>query len=217
MVELKKSIYLTEYPDAVRFMEKRVKSILEGQEQELLWFLEHPSIYTAGTSSRDKDLINQFDFPVFTTGRGGQYTYHGPGQRVVYVMLDLNKRGRSIRDFIGKLQDWIIVTLSDFQIVGKTHSDRIGIWVDPRENKLECPFEDERKIAALGIRIRKWITFHGISININPELKYFSGIVPCGIKDYGVTSLSELGVEVTTQEFDQRLIENFKLVFDEHF
>lgn len=215
MVEIKKSINPVDYPDAVRLMKKRVKSILEGREQELLWFLEHPPIYTAGTSSRDEDLINQFNFPVFATGRGGQYTYHGPGQRVVYVMLDLNMRGKSIRGFVNKLQDWIILTLSDYQVAGKANSDRIGIWVDPQENKLGCSFDDERKIAALGIRIRKWITFHGISININPELKHFSGIVPCGVRDYGVTSLSELGIEVTTQEFDERLIENFKLVFDE--
>ncbi|MCY4186240.1 MAG: lipoyl(octanoyl) transferase LipB [Rhodobacteraceae bacterium] len=215
MVEIVRSLNPVSYPDALLLMEERVTDILEGRKQEMLWFIEHPPMYTAGTSSRDEDLFNQFGLPVFHTGRGGQYTYHGPGQRIVYVFLNLNERGKSIREFVDKLQLWIILTLSDYQLVGKAHPDRIGIWIDPRENKLGCPFDDERKIAALGVRIRKWITFHGIAININPELEYFSGIVPCGIRDYGVTSLSEMGIEVSTQEFDERLIKNFKIAFQE--
>ncbi len=213
MVEIIFSTQQVKYLDAIRIMEKRIEDIRTRRKSELLWLLEHPSIYTAGTSSRPEDLINQLNLPVFDTGRGGQYTYHGPGQRVVYVMLDLNKRGKSIRGFVNKLQEWIILTLHDFQLTGRTHCNRIGIWIDPKENKLKVPFEDERKIAALGIRIRKWISFHGVSVNINPDLTHFSGIVPCGIRDYGVTSLSELGLSISYKEFDERLINNFNLIF----
>ena len=214
MVEIKKSQKLVNYPDAVQIMENRVDDILVGKKSELIWLLEHPPLYTAGTSSNPSDLTNQLKLPVFDTGRGGQYTYHGPGQRVVYVMLDLNKRGRSIREFVNKLQDWVILTLQDFQVTGSVHCDRIGIWIDPRANKLKAPFRDERKIAALGIRIRKWISFHGVSININPDLTHFRGIVPCGIKDYGVTSLSEMGMNTSYKDFDERLIHNFNIIFD---
>lgn len=213
MIEIKKSFEKVNYQDAVWLMENRVKDILAGKKNEMIWLLEHPPLYTAGTSSKPEDITNQLNLPVFDTGRGGQYTYHGPGQRVVYVMLDLNKRGRSIRNFVNNLQDWIILTLKDFQVTGNVHCDRIGIWVDPRKNELQTPFEDERKIAALGIRIRKWISFHGISININPDLSHFRGIVPCGIRDYGITSLNEMGVNTSYHEFDERLIYNFNIIF----
>ena len=213
MVEVKISSKQVKYQDAVRIMEQRVADILAGRKSELLWLLEHPPLYTAGTSSNPSDLTNHLNLPVYDTGRGGQYTYHGPGQRVIYVMLDLNRRGRSIKGFVNKLQEWILLTLEDFQVIGNIHCDRIGIWVDPGKNNLRIPFADERKIAALGIRIRKWVSFHGVAVNINPDLAHFSGIVPCGIKEYGITSLSEMGLNTSFKDFDERLMHNFDIIF----
>ncbi len=213
MVEVIKSITRVNYPDALGFMEQRVDDILSGKKEELIWLLEHPPIYTAGTTAQNHDLINQLNLPVFRTGRGGQYTYHGPGQRVIYIMLNLNTRGKSIRAFVNKLQDWIIITLKDYDVIGSVRRGRIGIWIDPKENTSLGPLREEKKIAALGIRIRKWVSFHGVAINIKPDLTHFQGIVPCGIREFGVTSLSELGIETTYDEFDERFINNFHVIF----
>ena len=199
------------YSDAIEIMENRVNEILNCNSPELIWLLEHPSIYTAGTSARVSELIDKKRFPVYQTGRGGRYTYHGPGQRVVYVMLDLSKRGNDIRKFVHKLENWIISSLNYFNIISEVHDDRIGIWVKNIANKSPKPIE--KKIAAIGIRIRKGITYHGVAININPELEHFSGIIPCGIKKFGVTSLSDIGLTTTMEEFDEVLLDNFVKIF----
>lgn len=215
MVEWKVSDGLTDYAFAVETMESRADAIARGDADELIWLLEHPPLYTAGTSAQIRDLVDPERFPVHPSKRGGQYTYHGPGQRVVYVMLDLNKRGRDVRAFVKQLETWVIDTLDHFNIKGEIREGRVGVWVQ-RDDKPRSvnghPAED--KIAAIGIRLRKWVSFHGISINVEPELDHFSGIVPCGITDHGVTSLVDLGLPVSMMDLDVALEQSFRKVFE---
>ncbi len=194
------------YPDALSFMEQRVADIAAGAAPETVWLLEHPPLYTAGTSAHAEDLLTPDRFPVYDTGRGGQYTYHGPGQRVAYAMLDLNKRGRDLRRYITSLEQWIIDTLAAFNVKGERRQGRVGIWIDRGSGR-------EDKIAAIGVRVRHWITFHGIAINVDPVLEHFSGIVPCGITGHGVTSLVDLGLPVTMADLDVALKEAFPANF----
>ncbi len=193
------------YAEALAEMEARVTDIRAGRAPELVWLLEHPPIYTAGTSARPQDLLEPLRFPVHVAGRGGQYTYHGPGQRVGYVMLDLRRRQQDVRRFVSDLEDWIIRTLARFNVKGERRPGRIGVWV-ARPGR-------EDKIAALGIRIRHWVSFHGISINLEPDLSHYAGIVPCGIAQHGVTSLVDLGLPVTMNDLDMALAETFDEVF----
>ena len=188
---------LVDYADAVRFMEDRVAAIRAGSAPETVWLLEHPPIYTAGTSARDEDLLSPNRFPVHRTGRGGQFTYHGPGQRVAYAMLDLKRRGSDIRAFVHALEDWVIASLARFNVTGERKADRIGIWVTRDDGS-------EDKIAAIGVRVRRWVSYHGLAINLEPDLSHFDGIVPCGIAsgNYGVTSLADLNIAVTMAELD---------------
>ena len=195
-----------EYPEAVEFMEKRVADIRAGNAPEAVWLLEHPPLYTAGTSAKSADLLQPDRFPVYESGRGGQYTYHGPGQRVAYVMLDLHNRGRDVRCYVRDLENWVIRTLASFGVKGEIRDGRVGIWVDRGMGR-------EDKIGAIGVRVRHWITFHGISLNIDPDLSHFTGIVPCGITQYGVTSLWDLGHTPTLEEVDMAL----KHCFHEQF
>ena len=205
---------LTSYEDALAFMEQRVADIQSGAAEEAIWLLEHPPLYTAGTSARLEDLTDPDRFPVFQAKRGGQYTYHGPGQRVVYVMLDLNKRGRDVRAFVKSLENWVIDTLAEFGLTGHIRENRVGVWIErPEKPPLADGRTAEDKIAAIGIRLRKWISFHGISINVEPNLEHFSGIVPCGITDYGVTSLVDLGLPVTMDDLDNALKRSFETSF----
>ena len=201
---------LVEYPDALKAMEERVDSIQKGNAKELVWLLEHPPLYSAGTSAKPKDLLTPNRFPVFKTGRGGQYTYHGPGQRVAYIMLDLNRRRRDIRAFVSSLETWIINTLSKFNIRGERRSDRIGIWV--RRTDLNNS-DREDKIGAIGIRIKRWVTLHGISINVSPDLEHFGGIIPCGIDGYGVTSFEDIGQPLEVYDLDVELRTEFDQLF----
>ena len=196
-----------EYEDALAVMEDTVADIRAGTSPEQLWLLEHPSLYTAGTSAKPTDLIDK-KFPIFETGRGGQYTYHGPGQRVGYVMLDLKKRQQApdIKQYIFSLEQWIINVLQEFDIKGERREERVGIWVVK-------PDGSEAKIAAIGVRIRHWVSYHGISINLNPDLSHFEGIVPCGIRDHGVTSFADLGVKATMEDLDTVLQAQFMRVF----
>ena len=200
---------LTPYDEAVAFMEARVAAIAAGQARELVWLVEHPALYTAGTSAAAKDLVTPDRFPVFKTGRGGQYTYHGPGQRVAYVMLDLTRRGQDIRCFVSALEDWLIATLDSFNVKGERREDRVGVWV----RRPEKAKGTEDKIAAIGIRVRKWVTFHGISLNVEPDLEHFSGIVPCGVTQHGVTSLVDLGLPVTMADADVALKAAWREIF----
>jgi lipoyl(octanoyl) transferase len=256
-MEFKFSRKPVDYPDAIAFMEARVAAIHEGSAQELVWLLEHPSLYTAGTSARAEDMLNP-QFPVFQTGRGGQYTYHGPGQLVAYVMLDLKKRQKApdIKKYICDLEDVIIRTLAHFDVRGERREGRVGIWVDMDIHSQQMPppyregeggrvsglsltgtsgtptqtlplkgegfscrltkrdgFSNERKIAAIGVRIRHWVTYHGLAINVNPDLSHFQGIVPCGIREHGVTSLQDLGKNVSMEEVDVVLREKLIEVF----
>jgi lipoyl(octanoyl) transferase len=190
-------------------MARRVAATAGGAAPELVWLLQHPPLYTAGTSARDEDLLAPGRFPVHRTGRGGELTYHGPGQRVAYVMLDLRRRGADVRRYVCNLEDWIIRALATFNVTGERRDGRVGIWVDRGGGR-------EDKIAAIGVRIRRWVTFHGIAINVEPELEHFSGIVPCGIAgaNYGVTSLVDLGLPVTMTDLDVALKETFAEVFD---
>lgn len=197
------------YPDAVATMEKHVAAVARGAVSERVWLVEHPPLYTAGTSAKSDDLLAPDRLPVFRTGRGGQYTYHGPGQRVAYVMLDLNRRRRDIRLYVRTLEEWIIRTLAAFNIRGERREGRIGIWV-PRPDK---GIGREDKIAAIGIRIRHWVTFHGISLNVDPVLEHFSGIVPCGVQEHGVTSFTDLGYLVSMAEVDAVLRREFEGLF----
>ena len=198
---------LTPYEEAISTMEDRVKAIHQGLAPEMVWLLEHPSLYTAGSSAKQSDLLMKNTLPVYETGRGGQYTYHGPGQRIAYVMLDLSKRRRDVRFFVTALEQWIIDTLAVFGIKGERRCGRVGIWVEHEGQ--------EKKIAALGIRLRRWISFHGIAINVNPNLAHFKGIVPCGLAEYGVTSLKDLGISISLAELDDALqqtwVENYYL------
>ena len=204
---------LVEYPDALKVMDERVDLIQKGNAKELVWLLEHPPLYSAGTSATPQDLLTPNRFPVFKTGRGGQYTYHGPGQRVAYVMLDLNRRRRDLRAYVSSLETWIINTLAKFNIRGERRSDRIGIWV--RRTDLNNP-EREDKIGAIGIRIKRWVTLHGISINVSSDLEHFGGIVPCGIGGYGVTSFEDIGQPLEFYDLDVELRTEFDRLFGEH-
>ena len=195
---------LLPYPEAVAFMEERAGAIAEGKAPELVWLVEHPPIYTAGTSAREADLLDA-RFPVYKTGRGGQYTYHGPGQRVGYVMLNLKSRGGDVRRYVHDLEEWLIRTLAQFKVKGERRDGRVGIWV-VRGSR-------EDKIAALGVRVRHWVTFHGIALNVAPDLTHFGGIVPCGIRGFGVTSLADLGIAATMAEVDIALKAAFEEVF----
>ena len=196
------------YEASVAAMEERVAAIRAGQARELVWLLEHPPLYTAGTSAKDADLLAPARFPVHRTGRGGQYTYHGPGQRVAYVMLDLERRGRDIRRYVTGLEDWLIAALARFNLRGERRAGRVGIWVDRGAGR-------EDKIAAIGVRVRRWVTYHGVALNVDPDLEHFAGIVPCGIAEprYDVTSLVDLGLPVTMPEVDSVLKATFEEVF----
>ena len=214
MVEWKTSNSLVDYDEAVAFMEDRAAKIASGEAGELIWLLEHPALYTAGTSAKIEDLTDPDRFPVYESQRGGQYTYHGPGQRVVYVMLDLNKRGRDVRAFVKSLEDWVIAALAEFNVKGEIREGRVGVWVERDDKPLTVAgAKTEDKIAAIGIRLRKWISFHGISINVEPDLSHFSGIVPCGITEHGVTSLVDLGLPVTMDDVDIALQRTFTEFF----
>lgn len=200
MIEWKIENTLVPYDYAVEIMEKRVADIRSGHSPELIWLLEHPPLYTAGTSAKVQDLLDPM-FPVFESGRGGEYTYHGPGQRIAYVMLDLKKRQGNtpdVRAYVCALENWIIGALSKFDIKGERRNGRVGIWVDQGQGR-------EDKIAAIGLRIRHWVTYHGVSINVNPDLSHFGGIVPCGISEHGVTSMHKLGKNISLQELDDAL------------
>lgn len=203
-----------DYPAAVAEMEARVAAIANGAAAERIWLVEHPPLYTAGTSADAADLLEPDRFPVYATGRGGEYTYHGPGQRVVYVMLDLKARHQDVRRFVAALESWIIATLWEFGVRGYRREDRVGVWVvrpDRPEIAPGVPAED--KIAALGIRLRRWVSFHGASLNVEPELSHFSGIVPCGISGYGVTSFLDLGLPISMAEVDVALRRTFEPIF----
>ena len=197
---------LVAYPDSVSYMEDRAKAIAAGDSEEQIWLLEHPPLYSAGTSAKAADLVDANRFDVFESGRGGQYTYHGPGQRVGYVMLDLRKRGRDVAAFVRGLEQWIIDTLAEFDVTAERRCGRVGVWVI-------LPDGSEAKIAAIGVRLKKWVSFHGISINLNPDLTHFSGIVPCGIQEHGVTSLTALGKDANMTALDTALKVNFERIF----
>lgn len=200
------------YAEAVAAMEARAADIAEGRAAELVWLLEHPPLYTAGVSAQAGDLLDPGRFPVFASGRGGQFTYHGPGQRVAYVMLDLTRRRRDVRAFVASLEAWVIGALSRFNVEGQIREGRVGVWVE-RNSPGAAPRED--KIAAIGVKLRRWVSFHGVSLNVEPDLEHFSGIVPCGQTEHGVTSLVDLGLPVTLEEADEALRASFRLVFGE--
>ncbi|EDM72180.1 lipoyltransferase [Roseobacter sp. AzwK-3b] len=211
MVEWITSAGLTDYDTAIREMEARADAIARGEAGEAIWLLEHPPLYTAGTSANPADLRDPRRFPVHPSKRGGQYTYHGPGQRVVYVMLDVGQRGRDVRAFVKQLETWVIDTLDQFNIRGEIREGRVGVWVVRDDKPLTAIGQKpEDKIAAIGIRLRKWISFHGISINVEPDLEHFSGIVPCGIIEHGVTSLVDLGLPVSMTDLDVALKRTFE-------
>jgi len=198
-----------DYPEAVAFMERRAADVRGGNAPETVWLLEHPPLYTAGTSARAEDLLDADRFPVYRTGRGGQYTYHGPGQRVAYVMLDLQRRGGDVRGYVRDLESWLIATLARFNVRGVRREGRVGIWVERGGDR-------EDKIGAIGVRVRRWVSYHGISLNVEPDLSHFAGIVPCGIGSsggYGVTSLVDLGLPVSLPEVDAALRAEFADVF----
>lgn len=200
-IEWKTTDLPVSYPDALKFMEKRVKLIQKAQASELIWCLEHPAIYTAGTSAVENDLLNKTQFPVYQTGRGGQYTYHGPGQRIVYLMLDIKGRGADVKKYVANLEDWIIASLAEIGVIAEKKEGKIGIWVK------------DKKIAAIGIRISKWVSYHGIAINLNPNINHYAGIIPCGIKEFGITSLHELGRKISYQDLDNILKSKFYEIF----
>jgi lipoyl(octanoyl) transferase len=195
-----------DYRAAVEDMESRVAAIRAGTAAELVWLLEHPPLYTAGTSAKDEDLLDPDRLPVHRTGRGGRYTYHGPGQRIAYVMLDLRRRGQDVRCYVHHLEEWVIRVLACFDVRGERRDGRVGIWVVRAQ-------EREEKIAAIGVRVRQWVTYHGLALNIDPELDHYRGIVPCGIAGHGVTSLAKLGVHATAKEVDIALQSTFAGVF----
>ncbi|WP_454814344.1 lipoyl(octanoyl) transferase LipB [Labrys neptuniae] len=200
---------LSPYEETVAAMEARAGAIADGVAGECVWLLEHPPLYTAGTSARHEDLVAPDRFPVHQTGRGGQYTYHGPGQRVAYVMLDLKRRRQDVRRLVTALEAWLIETLWAFHVRGERREDRVGVWVR-RPQRGEGA---EDKIAAIGIRLKRWVSFHGIAINVEPDLEHFSGIVPCGVRDHGVTSLVDLGLPVTLEDVDLALRQTFEPIF----
>jgi len=201
---------LVGYGEAVAAMEARAAAIAEGQAGELVWLLEHPPLYTAGVSARPGDLLDAGRFPVFQSGRGGQFTYHGPGQRVAYVMLDLSARQRDVRAFVAALEAWLIGALGRFNVRGEVRPGRVGVWVERRQPGLPTR---EEKIAAIGVKLRRWVSFHGVSLNVEPDLGHFTGIVPCGQAEHGVTSLVDLGLPVTMDEADAALMASFAEVF----
>lgn len=208
-VDLIKSEILVPYEKALEFMQARVKKIISGEESQLLWLLEHPHVYTAGTGANDNDLLKKDKAPVVKTGRGGKYTYHGPGQRVAYVMLDLKKvhnQTPDLKKFVRQLEEWIIKTLHAFNIKGERRDGRVGIWV-------VNPKGEEIKVAAIGIRVEKWVSYHGVAINIDPDMSYYDGIVPCGINDFKTGSTKGLENEMTIAQFDKELIKNFCEIF----
>lgn len=198
-----------DYPAAVAAMEARAAAIADGTAGELVWLLEHPPLYTAGVSAKAGDLLTPDRFPVFESGRGGQFTYHGPGQRVAYVMLDLTQRGRDVRAFVAALEAWIIDALAAFNVTGELRDGRVGVWVERKG----AGWSREDKIAAIGVKLRRWVSFHGISLNVEPDLSHFSGIVPCGQTEHGVTSLVDLGLPVAMDEADAALRASFTKVF----
>lgn len=208
MVEWRVSASAVGYEDAVAAMEARVAEIRAGRARELVWLLEHPALYTAGTSARPEELLGPAPFPVYRTGRGGRYTYHGPGQRVAYVLLDLAARGRDVRCFVHDLEDWAILALSCFGVAAERRPGRVGLWVPRGEGR-------EDKIAAIGVRVRRWVSYHGLSINLDPDLSHFAGIVPCGIAEpgLGVTSLADLGMPAAMDALDAALRDGFEEVF----
>jgi lipoyl(octanoyl) transferase len=207
-IEWRVSDALVPYEAAVDAMETRVAAIRGGTAPELVWLLEHPPLYTAGTSARDEDLVDPGLFPVYRTGRGGQFTYHGPGQRVAYVMLDLKRRGEDIRCYVHLLEEWLIRALARFNLKGERREGRVGIWIAGRDGS-------EAKIAAIGVRIRRWVSFHGVALNVDPDLGHYRGIVPCGVRQHGVTSLLHEGIPVTLPEVDRALRAAFTEVFDD--
>ena len=206
-IEWRISEGLVPYADALAEMEARAAAVRNGEAPELIWLLEHPPLYTGGTSAHDEELLEPDRLPVHRTGRGGRYTYHGPGQRIAYVMLDLRKRGQDVRCYVHQLEEWIIRTLARFEVRGERRDGRVGIWV-------VRPSGNEEKIAAIGVRVRQWVTYHGLALNVDPELEHYRGIVPCGIAEHGVTSLAELGVAVTMKEVDTALRRAFAEVFE---
>ena len=206
-IEWRVSETLVEYAAAVEEMEGRVAAIRAGAAAELVWLLEHPPLYTAGTSARHEELLEPSRLPVHRTGRGGRYTYHGPGQRIAYVMLDLRRRGQDVRCYVHRLEEWVIRTLACFAVHGDRRDGRVGIWV-------VRPSGNEEKIAAIGVRVRQWVTYHGLALNVDPELDHYRGIVPCGIAEHGVTSLAELGIAATMEEVDTALSRTFAEVFE---
>jgi lipoyl(octanoyl) transferase len=207
LLEWQTSLSLVPYPQALADMEQRASDIADGSKRERIWLLEHPPLYTTGTSAKLSDLIQPDRFPTYAAGRGGEYTYHGPGQRIAYVQLNLANRGRDVRCFVSNLESWIIAMLADFGLTGHRRIGRVGVWI---EDELGQDF----KIASIGVRVRRWITLHGISINVSPDLEHFAGIVPCGISQYGITSFKKLGLGVSMQEIDAALIKNFPYIFE---
>ena len=206
-IEWRASKTPVDYLAAVEEMEGRVAAIRTGAAAELVGLLEHPPLYTAGTSARDEELLDPEHLPVHRAGRGGRYTYHGPGQRIAYVMLDLRKRGQDVRCYVHQLEEWIIRTLARFEVRGERRDGRVGIWVVRSSG-------NEEKIAAIGVRVRQWVTYHGLALNVDPELEHYRGIVPCGIAEHGVTSLAELGIAATIEEVDTALERTFAEVFE---
>lgn len=212
MVEWRISEGLTPYDEALAWQEARVAAISAGEADESIWLLEHPPLLTSGTSAKPADLLDPDRFPVHRAGRGGQYTYHGPGQRIAYAMIDLTRRGRDVRAYVRALEDWVIRALAEFGVKGERRSDRVGVWVlRPDRPPLPDGRPAEDKIAAIGVRVRRWVAFHGIAINVEPDLSHYHAIIPCGVRDYGVTSLVDLGVPVSLHDLDIAL----KEVFDE--
>lgn len=205
-IEWARSLAPIDYPDAVRAMQERAARIAAGSAAELIWLLEHPPIYTAGTSARDEELLAHDRFPVHRTGRGGRLTYHGPGQRIAYVMLDVKRHGGDVRAFVAALEGWIIATLADLGVAGEARSDRVGVWV----RRLDKGPGREDKIAAIGLRLTKWVSLHGVSLNVHPDLSHYSGIVPCGVAGHGVTSLADLGTETSMEVVDNALRRHFE-------
>lgn len=215
MVEWRISEGLTPYQDALTWQETRVAAIQAGDAGDCVWLLEHPPLLTAGTSAKPADLLNADRFPVHETGRGGQYTYHGPGQRIAYAMMDLTRRGRDVRAYVHALEDWVIAALAEFGVKGERRADRVGVWVvRPDRPPLPDGSPAEDKIAAIGVRVRRWVAYHGFAINVEPELSHYRTIVPCGVRNYGVTSLVDLGVPVSMQDLDIALKSAFNEVME---
>ncbi len=206
MVDWITSNELVDLADAVTEMERKVALIASGKQDEAVWLLEHPPLITLGTSGQESDVLDSSTVPVFRVSRGGQVTFHGPGQRVAYLMLNLARRGRDVRRFVHSIERWILLTLSEYGIRGETRSDRIGVWVPGPDGR-------EEKIAAIGIRLRRWVSFHGVSINVAPDLRHYASIVPCGVRDHGITSMAELGVSISMDDLDRTLKEKFSHVF----